>query len=952
MKRAVIIFALLILALYLGAEAKLAIYQLDKPAKDPFYAEAQAQALAKQGISIYYFNNEYILAGLAENTPYANWQYLPATQTKETLYLIGKKPITSTGNLKIVADLGSELLIASAATPEELARQIKAPPIALKLQALSFPEDKASSLSFAQDNPEITNLISQVSADSVFAFIQGLQDLQTRYALADNRLQVANWIKAQFERFGVPNVELQSFYWNGTTQYNVVASICGSFYPDEYIVIGGHHDSITYTTPYTLAPGADDNASGATAALEMARVMMASGYQPRRSIRFVTFAAEEFGLWGSKHNASTSYQAAENIRLMINHDMIANNHTGGSNVLLMPYAGALEHTQTAKSLTEAYSSLNVVYGSLNSPSSDSHSYWIAGYPVIYYFEHDFSPHYHSDNDITDNINRDYAAEVIRASTAVAFSFANMLASPANFQVQDPGNGSSLYLSWDTVNDPLLEHYRIYYSSDSQAETHIDVAENSCQLHDLNQGEVYHFGLASVDAQGNESYQVYATGSPLSIPRPVEAFTDEPLRYAVKLSWEPNSELDLAGYRIYKSEDATVLGDAVSSGIIVDNEYIDFEVIGAVDLYYYYRITALDLEGNESEPSLAVKSRPATRDQGILIIDDSPDYGGANPSQPTDAMVDDFFSGIMDNFSVHHLDLIQSGAQLRLADIGIYSAILWHNMGTSGNTNLYQMRDELRKYLNIDGNIFYSGYRPTLAYEISTGYPASFTGSDFPASFAGISGADYSTRARFKYGIPNPYYTQFPELAIDPAKTTPPLNGHIFGMEGMTAGYGGASIYQYGSDYPDDSSQGAFNGQSVAILKIAEPGRIFTTSIPIYYLEEAGARALVNLVFRHYFNQASAADDPTIPAAKLGIKAYPNPFSGLLQLQIKAVEPGSPLEVEIYNLKGQRVRKLYNGKAIEMLEWDGKDDKGRKLATGIYFVRLNKGKSVSSKLLKM
>lgn len=951
MKKTAIILFLMGFSLYLGAGLRLGYQKLDNTDKDLFFAENQAQALARQDIEVYYFNDNYILAGVPDNTAADSWRWIAPTSANEKLYLISPKQNIKLPPLKIMADMGTELLIASDKSIERLSAELKLPPIPFERRALSFQPQCSPRFSAPQRG--VSELTSLVSADSVMAFIQGLQDLQTRYALADNRLHVANWIKAQFERFGVPNVELQSFYWNGTTQYNVVATICGSTYPDEYIVIGGHHDSITYTTPYTLAPGADDNASGATAALEMARVMMASDYHPRRTIRFVTYAAEEFGLWGSKHNASTSAQAAENIRLMINHDMIANNHTGGSNVLLMPYAGSLEQSQAAKSITEANTSLNVVYGSMNSASSDSHSYWIAGYPVVYFFEHDFSPYYHSDNDITAHIDKNYAAEVIRASTAVAYNFANMLASPANFHVQDVGNGSSLHLSWDMVNDPLLDHYRIYYSSVSQAGTHIDTMQNTCQLHNLNLGEVYYFELCSVDAQGNESYRVYATGSPLSNPRPVEGFADEPQNTGILLSWQPNSELDLAGYRIYKSQDPDQQGTMVGTGFIIGTEYFDADVVGSLDFYYYYRIAAVDNEGNESVLSQALKSRPATLDQGILIIDDSPNYSGANPSQPSDAMVDDFFSGIMDNFQIHHLDLAQEGAQLRLADIGIYSAILWHSMGTSDSNKLYQVRGELDKYLQLNGNIFYTGFRPTLAYEIATGYPASFLDTDFPCYFAGIGGADYSVQARFKYSTPRNGYEQFPELVIDPAKTTPPLNGHTFGMEGMTAGIGGMDVYGYGSDYPNDSAQGALNGQSVAILKINGAGRIFSTSIPLYYLEEAGARTLVNLIFRYYFNQPSATDDPAIPAANLGVNAYPNPFNNAIQLQIKGSKANSLMQADIYNLKGQKVRHLYSGKGTDSLAWDAKDDNGKPVASGIYFVRLQQdGRKLSKKLLKM
>ena len=47
-----------------------------------------------------------------------------------------------------------------------------------------------------------------------------------------------------------------------------------------------------------FAPGADDNASGTAAALEIARVIISNGYQPEATIKFITFGAEEYGLVG------------------------------------------------------------------------------------------------------------------------------------------------------------------------------------------------------------------------------------------------------------------------------------------------------------------------------------------------------------------------------------------------------------------------------------------------------------------------------------------------------------------------------------------------------------------------------------------------------------------------------------------------------------------------------
>ena len=165
----------------------------------------------------------------------------------------------------------------------------------------------------------IANIISNVNADSVEFFIQSLQDFQTRFLFANTRDAVASWIKSQFIRFGFTDVVIDSFLYQGTWQKNVIATLTGTTMPEKVYVFGGHHDSYSSGDPYTFAPGADDNASGTAAALEMARVIMTSGYQPEATIKLITFGAEEYGLWGSKVYADYALNQGIDIKLMINH---------------------------------------------------------------------------------------------------------------------------------------------------------------------------------------------------------------------------------------------------------------------------------------------------------------------------------------------------------------------------------------------------------------------------------------------------------------------------------------------------------------------------------------------------------------------------------------------------------------------------------------------------------
>ncbi|MBI3654722.1 MAG: M20/M25/M40 family metallo-hydrolase [Acidobacteria bacterium] len=76
--------------------------------------------------------------------------------------------------------------------------------------------------------------------------------------------------------------------------YNVIAEIPGSDLKDEIVMLGGHYDS------WHSGTGATDNAAGSAVAMEAMRILMASGFKPRRTIRVALWSGEEQGLFGSR----------------------------------------------------------------------------------------------------------------------------------------------------------------------------------------------------------------------------------------------------------------------------------------------------------------------------------------------------------------------------------------------------------------------------------------------------------------------------------------------------------------------------------------------------------------------------------------------------------------------------------------------------------------------------
>jgi carboxypeptidase Q len=96
--------------------------------------------------------------------------------------------------------------------------------------------------------------------------------------------------------------------------YNVVATIRGSQYPDEYVVMGGHFDC------FSGATGGVDDGSGFAPGFEALRLIKAAGARPKRSVVMILFAAEEQGLVGSQAWLKKHPEMASKVVMMINRD--------------------------------------------------------------------------------------------------------------------------------------------------------------------------------------------------------------------------------------------------------------------------------------------------------------------------------------------------------------------------------------------------------------------------------------------------------------------------------------------------------------------------------------------------------------------------------------------------------------------------------------------------------
>ncbi len=95
------------------------------------------------------------------------------------------------------------------------------------------------------------------------------------------------------------------------------------------------------------------------------------------------------------------------------------------------------------------------------------------------------------------------------------------------------------------------------------------------------------------------------------------------------------------------------------------------------------------------------------------------------------------------------------------------------------------------------------------------------------------------------------------------------------------------------------------------------------------------------------------DDPQAPDP--AFKAWPNPFGDKLTLEYKNNIPGN-VSVKVYNMRGQLVKSIYEGSKSAndlILNWDGKDESGNAIATGVYFIRSEScGKTETRKIMRV
>jgi hypothetical protein len=273
-------------------------------------------------------------------------------------------------------------------------------------------------------------LTNDINADSLESYVTWMQGMGTRFALSDGHRNVAIMIKNRFMRMGYADTGIDSFLviktFNSVNyeqwQYNITATLEGSLSSDSVAILGGHYDNIVGTgDPFSIVPGANDNASGVAAALEVARVMKKNNYIPKNTIRFIAFGSEELGLLGSNAYAADAATNNVKVKFMLNNDMIAyepDNNKADWSVNIMDYPDSEFLLTEAEQLCSKYTILKYFNDNTHNKQSDSYPFFTNGYKALFFFSQKIDPNYHTLNDLASNCNFEYCREIVKISCAI------------------------------------------------------------------------------------------------------------------------------------------------------------------------------------------------------------------------------------------------------------------------------------------------------------------------------------------------------------------------------------------------------------------------------------------------------------------------------------------------------------------------------------------------------
>ncbi len=273
--------------------------------------------------------------------------------------------------------------------------------------------------------PYYGSVVDQVSESSILNNLTEFENIGVKRRGTSPLQNTLNWLKAEYLSYGYTTNQMQEYsFTNGSaTCKNLVVTKVGTLYPNTFIILCGHYDTIN-------GKGTNDNGSGVVSIFEVARLLR--NIPTEYSIKFINFSGEEDGLIGSQHFVSTVVNATNpkmDIRLVFNIDEVGGRSDMTNDTITCERDTGSPTTNNASSNLMTTELINCV--ELYSPLTTFLSYAYASDYLPFednnevitgFFEKNETPYRHTANDLLINMDPVYVFNVAKAATGAMLHF--------------------------------------------------------------------------------------------------------------------------------------------------------------------------------------------------------------------------------------------------------------------------------------------------------------------------------------------------------------------------------------------------------------------------------------------------------------------------------------------------------------------------------------------------
>lgn len=844
------------------------------------------------------------------------------------------------------------------------------------------PPASASPFSPASVDSLVAGAASQISPDSLQATLAMLQSFQTRHTNSDTTSTTIGigaarrWLHGKFAAIGTATGNLDVSYHDFTATIsgitrlhrNVVAEIPGTAPESDrrIYILGAHLDTRQEDVNIVTGPqfGVDDDGSGIACLLECARTLAAHPWP--MTIRFVAFTGEEQGLDGSARYAADLRVAHAPVAAMIQNDIMASiigapdpdslsttDSTLARVFASNPEEGAHRQVQRyLKAMADLYVPIQnvVVIPAEDRPGrgSDHQSFVANGFPAVRlmeYLEELDRQHTALGDTLGAHLSMSYLRRNVQIDLATLGNLAKSPKSCEGLAVGDIGDSTGFRLTWPAhPNEGTLSRYLVTVRTPGALD--YEQVLDAGLAHELivvpAPNDSTWFGLSAVDAAGHRSLvNGEVLGVLSSVPTAPSALVATPDANSVVLSWAPNAESDLAGYKVYRSTTPGSGYALLTPSPIAPATFDDTSA--APHVFYYYVVTAVDGKAKESVFSNESSARLVTLDAGILLVDET--KSGSTAWFPSDAAADAVYAAMLAGLPHVSWDVDTLGVPT-LSDLGVYSSVIWAAddfngtfQGFTGITQrLPEASDALADYMDRGGNVLVAGWDGTRGYAPLDEYPFDLAPGDFLRDYFGLDAVGTKQQPACTGALGEAFC---PTMTPENVRLNPPWVGKLPRVETLTALANGAEVaYRFNSADPDSS----YHLQPCAVFRDGGEYRAIYWGFPLYHWKTTQARAALEAAMT-YFGELPSTDAAVNAGGPLDFalaQNRPNPFTNETQIRFAVPAEGAKVNLAIYDVTGRRVRELVRGRVdggVHTAVWDGRDGEGLKVGAGVYFTKL-------------